>query len=267
MALFQELLMILEIGTEIVLLGVVSMRGSARNCPTFLLYLYWSVLGDLWDFVRYFGGSNGFMTVANVQIACEGLILLAVLFDLARSAVRPLPPSLSRGLLAILGLVTAGAGATLWRFSDSWALLSPYRAWHLLLREQLTSSILRIFLLLLIGGLVEFLSRYHLPLGWGERELQIATGMGVYALGSLAESLATTYWRFLAPTAFEAIHISVVMIFELCLIYWIVCFARPDKDAVASSTDEKSAASDSGPSTLWQAGSPVGEGAPDPAGI
>lgn len=251
----EELQKILWIGamvSEVVLLGITSWRDTARNVPTFLVYLYWVVLGDIAVGLCYYHvAMNTYVIIDGIQSASEGLLLLAVLFDLARSLVRLLPVAVSRGLLKLFGVVTIGAGAIIWWVSDSWALLSYDRGFHLLLREQLTSSLLRVLLLLLIGILSQFLSRYSLPVGWGERELQIATGMGIYALASLAESLATTYQSSLTRAAFVRIHVSMGLIYIMCLIYWIVCFLRPDSDAATQPVDEKTTSA-SRASTLWQ---------------
>lgn len=228
------------------------MRRAARNVPTFLVYVYWATLSDLIATMCYYTGWKGYLDYYNAESVIEELLLIAILFDLGRSVVRRLPTIVSRGVLCLFGLVTAGAGVILWRLSDSWTLLSDYSGWHLLLRLQLTGALLRILLLLLIGGLVEFLSRHYVRIAWGERELQIATGMGVYALASLAQSLATTYQRFMAPAAFVTIASGVSIVYELCMVYWIVSFLRPDPAAAEQRAEE--ARPDSGPSTLWQKG-------------
>lgn len=252
----EELEKILWIGTmalEIVLLGIVSLRGAARNVPTFLVYLYWCALGDIAvGFCYYRVPGNTYVLLNGIQSATEGILLLAVLFDLARSLVRPLPLMVSRGVIRLFGLVTIGAGAIVWRVSDSWALLSNDAGWHFLLREQLTSALLRVLLLLILGGLIQFFSRHFLLIGWGERELQIATGMGIYALASLAESLATTYQSSLTRAAFVRIYVSVGIIYIVCLLYWIVCFSRDARHTATQFIEDAETASDSANSTLWQ---------------
>lgn len=252
----EELQKILWIGAmafELVLLGIVTLRGAARNVPTFLVYLYWAFLGDIAVGLCYYHvAMNTYVTIVGIQSASETILLVAVLLDLARCLVRPLPVMVSRGVLWLFGLVTIGAGAIIWWASNSWALLSYDARFHWLLREQLTSSLLRVLLLLLIGILAQFLSKYSLPVGWGERELQIATGMGIYALASLAESLATTYQSSLRPAAFVRIYVSINLIYIMCLIYWIVCFSRSAGEIANHPVEDARAGSRSGPSTLWQ---------------
>ncbi|MFP5235182.1 MAG: hypothetical protein ACLGSD_04715 [Acidobacteriota bacterium] len=251
MELFQELLLISTVCTEIVLFGIVSKRGISRILPTFYVYVLWSVLGDIVAGVVYpYRVLKVYAIFADIQAATEGVILLVVLLDLARAALRPLP--IARVIVGLLGLITAVAGAILWKLTNSWALWAHYHYYHQFLREQLTFSVLRVFLLLLIGGLVQYFARYSIPMGWHEREMQIATGIGVYALASLAESLVTTYQSFVVPVVFNAIYGSVGAIYELCLIYWIVCFLRPEPANAEQRAEE--AQPESGPSTLWEKG-------------
>lgn len=253
----EQLRIILEIvglASEVLLLGVVSMRSAARNVPTFQLYLYWTVLTDLVGAVCYYRGWSGYLTFYNLQATVEEFLLIAILFDLARFALRSLPTALARGILGFFGILTACTGALVWRASDSWTLLSHYSGWHLLLRLQLTSSLVRVLLLLLIGGLIEFLSRHYIALAWGERELHIATGMGIYALASLAESLAATYQRLLTVSTYPLIGAAVTLSYELCILYWIVSFLRLDRGAAKQAPETVETQPGPGPSTLWQKG-------------
>ncbi len=251
MAPLQQSLWISTIVTEVVLLGIVSMRGLARNSPAFVVYIYWSVLGDLGTLVCYRDFPDAYLGCCLAQSAGEGLILVLVLLDLTRLALRPLPAMVSRGVLGVFSFITAGAGAILWKFSDSWALWAKYPGYHIYLREQPPDSLLRVLLLLLIGFLVQFLGAHSLPIGWRETDLQVATGMGIYALASLAEALATTYQRFLAQTVFFSISLGVGVIYEFCLIYWIVCFLRLDRGAADQPSPAAPEDSAAGPYTLW----------------
>lgn len=252
MAELQKIVWVVGIAIEILLLGITLRRGIGRRFPTFLIYAYWAVFNDLGAAVYYYNHGKDYLSVYGIQVTVEGLILIAVLFDLARLAVRPLPTIISRGILGFMGFIAIGVGAAFWRLSNTWVLLPPNSRYHFFLREQLTFSFLRVLLLVLIGGLVEFLSRHYIRVGWGERELAIATGMGIYALASVAQSLGTTYQRLMAVTTYLEISLAVGIIYVVCLIYWIVCFLRPDPVNAEPRAEE--AQPDSGPSTLWEKG-------------
>lgn len=252
MAELQKILWVAGIAIEILLLGVTLRRGIGRRFPTFLIYAYWTLLGDLGVAVYYYSHGKDYLSVYGIQVTIEGLILIAVLFDLARLAVRPLPTIIARGTMGLMGFAAIGAGAVFWRLSDAWVLLPSNSRYHFFLREQLTFSLLRVLLLLLIGGLVEFLSRHYIRVGWGERDLAIATGMGIYALASVAQSLGTTYQRLLAVRTYFEISLAVGIVYQLCLIYWIVSFLRPDPATAEERAEE--AQPDSSSPTLWQKG-------------
>lgn len=245
---------IVGIATEVLLLGLVSMRRAARNVPTFLVYLYWAVLSDLLGAMFYYKGWSGYLKFYDVQATIEELLLIAILFDLARSALCSLSTTVARLVMALLGLATASASAVIWRASDRWTLLSHYAGWHVLLRLQLTSSLLRILLLLLIGGLVEFLSRHYIRVAWGEPEMHIATGMGIYALADLAESLATTYQRLLTSAMYPRVAACVTVTYELCMIYWIVSFFRLNRGVAEQAEEPAGGQFGAGPTSLWQKG-------------
>lgn len=252
MAELQKILWVVGIATEILLLGVTSRRGIGRRCPTFLIYTYWAVFNDLGAAVYYYSHGKDYLSVYGIQVTFEGPIVIAVLFDLARLAVRPLAKLISRVVVGAIGLIAIGAGALVWRLSNSWILIPTSSRYHFFLREQLTFSLVRVLLLFLIGGLVELLSRHYIPVGWGERELQIATGMGIYALTSVAQSLGTTYKSLVAVNIYLGIAIAVAIIYEICVVYWILCFLRPDPIGPDQAAEALEASPDSGPSTLWR---------------
>lgn len=260
MAELQKILWIIGIVFDVLLLGILSRRDIDRNVPTFLFYCYWTVFCDLGASVYYYCHWKGYLIFYGAQSTIEEIFLISVLIDLARSAVRPLPPPISRGVLGGICFLAIGVGGIFWRLSDSWALLAMNERYHLILRAELTGSLLRVFLLMLIGGLIEFLGRHHVSIGWGERELQIATGMGVYALASVAQSLATTYQRFLATDMYLAISFAVGVVYELCMIYWIVCFLRPQRGIPGEAPQREQETAGSHASTLWQKTS---DGVPD----
>lgn len=227
MSLLNKILCVAGISTEILLILVVSWRRIARNLPCFLVYTYWTICSDLSSLVVYYYFPRHYFLCYQIQITCDGLILLAVLFDLARSVLRPLPPIGSRGILFLLLLVMVGMGSILWRISDAWALYAWLQEWHIAMRLELTLAFLRILFLLLIGGLIQFLTRHFIPVGWGDRELQIATGIGLYALVSLAGSVLHTY-RFSAEKNI-LIADFVSLGYWICLAYWVVSFLRPER--------------------------------------
>ena len=251
LALLEKIIWIAGIGMEVLLVGIISRRGVARRVPMFLAYFYWLVLSDIACLMVTLNYSySRYLIFFDVQLMCDGLLLFLVLFDLARSVLRPLPMASSRGILILLLLVMVSGGSIIWRVSDSWSLFARFTPWHVGMRLELTFALLRVLFLLLLAALIQFLSSHFIPVVWGERELQIATGIGGYALVSLATSLLHTYQ--LPPATFRAISDVVSIGFFLCLIYWLVCFLRPERNPAEQSGQIERSPVESVASTLWR---------------
>ncbi len=251
LALLEKMLWIAGIGMEVLLVGIISRRGVTRRVPMFLVYFYWLVLSDIACLmVTLYCSYNQYLVFYDVQLMCDGLLLFLVLFDLARSVLCPLPTASSRGVLFLLLLIMVSAGSIIWRVSDAWSLFAGFNPWHVGMRLELTFALLRVLFLLLLAGLIQFLSSHFIPVGWGERELQIATGIGGYALASLAGSILHTYQ--LPPSTFRVIGDGVSVSFFLCLIYWLVCFLRPERALAEHGAEIDQPQFESVASTLWR---------------
>lgn len=240
-------LAILVTTAEVLLLGVLLSRGGARHVPAFVGYVYWLILSDIAMYVAL--GLDLYARAFPVELWCDGMVLFVVLFDLARSVLRPLPKIASRSVLLLLIGMVAGAAPIVWRISDSWSQDGWSEAWHSVMRMQMTLALLRILFLVLLGGLIQFLVNHSVRVGWGERELQIATGVGIYALASLAATLLQTHHWSAAVTV--GIQEGVSSIFFVVLIYWIAIFSRRAVD-IAGMSPLPEPSSDADPSTLWK---------------
>jgi hypothetical protein len=232
---------------EVLLLGMLLSRGGARQVPAFVGYVYWLILSDIAMYVAL--GLNVYDSVFPVEVWCDGMVLFVVLFELARSVLRPLPKVASRSLLLLLVGIVVGMAPVFWRISDSWSQDGWSEAWHSIMRMQMTLSLLRILFLVLLGGLIQLLVNHFARVGWGERELQIASGVGIYALASLAATLLQTHHWSAAVTV--GIQEGVSSTFLVVLIYWIVAFSRRSVEVAGMSPlADPSGGSDL--STLWK---------------
>lgn len=91
------------------------------------------------------------------------------------------------------------------------------------MRLQQTTAILRIMFFVLLAGFSQLLS-----IGWRDRELQVATGLGFYSFVSLTIAILHTHL-----TAWpQYSHLNQI---ELCgyifsLLYWVWCFAQKEAE-------------------------------------
>ncbi len=88
---------------------------------------------------------------------------------------------------------------------------------------QQTTSILRVLFFLTLAACSQFLS-----LGWRDRELQVATGLGFYSLVSLGAAMIHTH----QTTVYQYKHLNqfVVASYICSLAYWVYSFAQQEAE-------------------------------------
>ena len=86
---------------------------------------------------------------------------------------------------------------------------------------QQTASILRILFFLVLAGCSQFLS-----IGWRDRELQVATGLGFYSLVSLAVEILHSH-QAMGPQ-YALLNQVVVASYLISFAYWIFSFAQKE---------------------------------------
>ena len=194
-----------------------------RRLPIFSLYCIFDLSSNLlvFPFLSYW--HRNYSTFYFVQTILDSLLIFGVLVELAWSVLRPLRKSLPRwSVLALAGVILL-AGLAVWPFStlSTYAGLDP--SIQIIMHVQQTATILRIlvFMSLAAGGQL-------LSIGWRDRELQIATGLGFYSLVSLGVAMLQAR----QSTALEYAHWNrLVLASFLCsLLYWAFCFARKEAE-------------------------------------
>ena len=89
-------------------------------------------------------------------------------------------------------------------------------------RVQETFAILRVVLFLVLA-----IASHWLAIGWRNRELQIATGLGLYSLGSLVGPLAHQHQSVTAPN-YQRVDLAIAASYFGSLVYWVVSFAQKE---------------------------------------
>src|SRR5271157_3280847 len=156
-------------------------RRAWRTLPVFCLYCTWLGLFDAVAFpvLRFFPAS--YFTVYFAATVIYFALEFGVLVELTWSVLRPYRTSLPRGAVVVVAGLVVALGAAIWPFATipGFSYLPP--EWHFLMRLEQTTSILRILVFLLLAGCSQLLS-----IGWRDRELQIAAGLGFFSLVSVA---------------------------------------------------------------------------------
>jgi hypothetical protein len=196
-----------------------------RSLPAFFVYMCWSLVSDvlLFIFTRTLQPATYFR-VFEIQMLIDSAIMFAVLVELAWSVLRPLRGSLPKFSWIGIAALIAIAGLLLWPLAGLTlpaGTLAP--EWRTFFRLQQTLAILRVVVFLGMAGFSQLLS-----IGWRNRELQVATGLGFYSIISLAVLVMHTH-QMIGPQ-YHWLDVVAGASYFGALAYWVVAFAT--KEAV-----------------------------------
>ena len=204
---------------EAAVIGLLIYRQIWRTLPVFCTYLIWDILSNAGTYVisRYYPAS--YFHAYIVETILDSILQFCVLVELAWSVLRPVRSSLPRSSLAVVSALILAVGAATWPFAAISGLAHVSRQALLLLQLQHTVSILRILFFLLLAAGSQLLS-----IGWRDRELQVATGLGFYSLANVAITILQTH----QSTGPQYIRLNdlVVGSFVGSLLYWGYCFSQ-----------------------------------------
>ena len=208
---------------EAALVGFLSYRRAWRTIPVFLSFCAWEVLSSSTAFFVLRSFPNNYPLYYLFESIIGSILEFGVLVELAWSVLRPIRTSLPRRTPFVIAIVLLVLGAAIWPFSglQSFATLPP--AFGAIAHVQQTTSLLRILFFVALAGCSQFLS-----IGWRDRELQVATGLGFYSLASLASAMLHTH----QSNWMQWVHLNQVLIgiYILVLAYWSFCFSQKEAE-------------------------------------
>jgi len=209
--------------SEAAVVGLLVYRRVWHRFPLFLIYCIWSLLGDAENYIilRYFPTS--YLTAYVGGTILDSALQLGVLVELAWSVLRPIRASLPRGALLVVGILIVVIGAVIWPLTGIHQLASLTLERRSLVHIEQTASILRILFFLALAGCSQLLS-----IGWRDREMQIATGLGFYSIVSLAVEMLHSH-QSMGPQ-FRHLNRAVVASYIASLLYWVVSFAQKEAE-------------------------------------
>lgn len=195
-----------------------------RILPVFSLYLAWSLLSDVSEVELMQHLPNSALKIYFIFAIIDSVFQFAVLLELSMAVLRPVRAQLPRWALIVVGIIIAMICGAIWPFVKPVDLKLLTHDSAMLIQLQQTFAVLRILFFLALAGLGQFLS-----IGWRDRELQIATGLGFYSLVSLSVSVMHAQ-QALASHAqkvqFHILDLMVVASYVCSLSYWIFSFAQ-----------------------------------------
>jgi len=214
----------------IIAIALLLYRRFWRSFPLFLAYNVWGILGNAAAFAvlrRYSTYSSTYVSVYLINMLVDSALMFGLLVELAWSVLRPLRSALPRTTLIVVIVLILAVGAAIWPFTS---LPSQTAAAELILlsRLQQTVSALSVVAFLVLAAGSQLLS-----IGWRNRELQIATGLGLYSLVSVVVNVLHTKPEWVAQ--YNRLDRLVVAAFLCSLIYWIFSFAQQEQERRAMS--------------------------------
>jgi hypothetical protein len=192
-----------------------------RTFPIFSFYLCWSLFSDSFlYYIRVNYPFESFFRIYYIQLIIDSAMIFAVLVEVAWGVLRPIRNSLPKNSwIGIAILISVGA-LILWPIAG---LVAPHHlrpAGMSLFRLQQTPAILRAVFFLALVGFSQMLS-----IGWRDRELQIASGLGFYSIVSLAVTVLHAHQKTTAPS-YNLLDRIVGVSYLAALFYWTYCFAK-----------------------------------------
>jgi hypothetical protein len=206
---------------EAAVLGLLLYRRVWRTFPAFCVYIVWGLVSDLGNYAIQRFSPSSFTTTYLIQLVLDSALQFGVLVELAWSVLRPMRASLPRIALLVIAVLIVAVGAAIWPFAGIHNLASLPPQWRALVHVQQTASILRILFFLVLAGCSQFLS-----IGWRDRELQVATGLGFYSLVSLAVEILHSH-QAMGPQ-YALLNQVVVASYLISFAYWIFSFAQKE---------------------------------------
>jgi hypothetical protein len=218
-----DLFLIFGIPVEAVLLILLAWRKTYRTLPVFSSYVLWNLISDSSQFALSRSHLQHPWTIYSVQLAIDSLFQFGVLFELSRSVFRPAAKLLPKWFPFVLGILIVAVAAALWPLARAKNVPDLEQNYQMLLHLQQSIGILRILFFLALAASSQLLS-----LNWRDRELQIATGLGILSIASLAVSVLHTR-PSLRPWYYQMEGIPAAS--YLCsLLYWAFCFAQKEAE-------------------------------------
>ena len=206
---------------EAAIIGLLLYRRAWRTFPVFCIFIVWGLVGDLGNYAIQRLFPSAFTTTYLVGLVLDSALQFCVLVELAWSILRPMRASLPRIALLVIAVLIVAVGAAVWPFSGIHGLGGLPPQWRTLVHVQQTASILRILFFLTLVACSQLLS-----IGWRDRELQVATGLGFYSLVSLAVEILHSH-QAMGPQ-YALLNQVVVASYLISFAYWIFSFAQKE---------------------------------------
>jgi hypothetical protein len=209
---------------EAVLILLLVRVRAFRTLPAFFSYMCWSLLSDVLLSTLQSLPTATYFRIYEIQMVIDSAMIFAVLVELTWSVLRPIRGSLPKRAWIGIAVLIALAGLLLWPIAGFTVPVHKLSlAWLNFFRLQQTFAILRVVVFVGMAGFSQLLS-----IGWRDRELQVATGLGFYSIVALGVSVMQAH-KMIGPQ-YHWLDAVVSASYLGAMVYWVFAFAT--KEAV-----------------------------------
>lgn len=220
----ESVLIYAGILAEVAALVLLLYRRGFRTLPVFCIFLIWSLVGDFT--MMYLGQHFGvkdprYYRSYMIEMSLDFCVQFAVLVELAWAVLRPIRAALPRRTILVISTLLLLAGAATWPIAGRLTLPGPTHQWHTLMQLEQSFAMLRVAFVLILAACSQLLA-----IGWRDRELQIASGLGFYSLLKMGAAIIHTQHQL--PPIYHNVDLIVSAGYLCSLVYWVVSFAQQE---------------------------------------
>ena len=206
---------------EAVFVLLLAQRQVFRVLPAFFLFACWNLASEfIINGLEHLYPTAAFR-IYEVSMVIDSAMIFAVLVELAWSVLRPVRGSLPKNFWIGIAVLIGLAGLLLWPVAGLTVPDNLTSTGGVFFRLQQTFAILRVVVFL---GMVAF--SQLLAIGWRNRELQIAAGLGFYSILSLAISIVHTHQA--VGSQYHWLDELGVVGYLSAVTYWVLAFATKE---------------------------------------
>ena len=212
------------LAAEAVLVLLLVRTRAFKVLPAFFIYICWSLLSDVLLYELRAVPAKIYYPVYEAQMVTDATLMFAVLVELGWSVLRPIRSSLPKHSWIGLAVVILLAGLVLWPVAGMAFPSHLGSAGQFFVRLQQVPAILRVVIFFGLAGFSQVIG-----IGWRNRELQVATGLGFYSILSLAVTVFHTHQSVLSQQYHWLDELGSAG--YLCaLVYWVAAFATKEAE-------------------------------------
>jgi hypothetical protein len=206
---------------EAVFVLLLAQRQVFRVLPAFFLFACWNLASEfIINGLEHLYPTAAFR-IYEVSMVIDSAMIFAVLVELAWSVLKPVRSSLPKNFWIGIAVLIGLAGLLLWPVAGLTVPDNLTSTGGVFFRLQQTFAILRVVVFL---GMVAF--SQLLAIGWRNRELQIAAGLGFYSILSLAISIVHTHQA--VGSQYHWLDELGVVGYLSAVTYWVLAFATKE---------------------------------------